>query len=111
MAGFKIVIVYDQTAQVTSDFKNQENEIKQMIGKLKSAQQQLEGGDWQGKGAKQFYSDMNDMLMPSLNRLANSMQSGADSIKKADDVMNQANEQQQGLYVKIPVIASFKFNS
>jgi WXG100 family type VII secretion target len=102
-------ILYDQTSQVTKTFRQQQSEIAQMTQKLKAAHQQLEGKDWVGVGAKQFNQDMNEKLMPALNRLASAMQEGADSIVKAENIMKKADDDQKNLWSKVVAIAMFKW--
>lgn len=109
MAGFQILIKFDQTSLVSASFKNQHDVVNQTIRKLQAAKQQLQGGDWVGKGAKEFYRDMDDKMLPALKRLADAMQSGADQVTKADKIMKQANEDQKSIWVKIPEIPFFKF--
>ncbi len=105
-----IKISFDDTGKVVNTFKQQQDDIGKMLNQLKSATEQLRGGDWIGKGATQFYKDMDDMLLPAVNRLQKAMQGGADHVQKANDIMNKANEDQKTLYIKLPDLPAIKIS-
>lgn len=102
-------IMFDQTSQVNKNFAQLSSDITQMNGKLKAAHAQLEGKDWVGVGAEQFNRDMNDTLMPALDRLAKAMQAGADHIGKAEKIMHKADDDQKSIWQKLPDFFLFKF--
>ena len=104
MAGsIKIQCQFDQTNQVVGIFKNQQSSISQMTNKLKSAKEQLSGGDWIGKGAKQFYSEMDQKVLPALNALSQVMDGGATNLTKAHKEMQKAEEDSKNIFLKIDI--------
>lgn len=103
-----IKISFDDTGKVINTFKQQHEDVGKMLNQLKAATEQLRGGDWVGKGATQFYKDMDDQLLPAVQRLQKAMQAGADHVQKANSIMNQANEDQKALYSKQPEVLSIK---
>lgn len=103
MPSVKIRCHYDQMQQVVKVFKDQHSALTQMNNKIKSAQETLVSGDWIGKGAKQFYSEMDQKVMPSLKRLANAMDAGATHLSKAHKIMHQA-EQDSSKTFKVEIV-------
>jgi WXG100 family type VII secretion target len=105
MAGVMIKCDFDQMSQVIKIFKDQDNALMQINNKLSSAMQTLAGGDWCGRGAKQFYAEMEQKVMPSLGRLAQAMEGGAGQLTKVTTVMQQAEQDSRNVFKSGVVIS------
>jgi WXG100 family type VII secretion target len=99
----KIQCQYDQTTQCVSIFKNQNSTIGQMTKKLQAAKDQLQGGDWVGKGAKSFYNEMDQKVLPALKALSQAMDGGAMNLTKAHKTMQKAEEDSKNIFLKIDI--------
>ena len=60
---------------------------------LKSRMDTLQGGDWIGEGAKKFYGEMNDQVMPSLKRLEKAMAEAARITQQVSRLLKQAEDE------------------
>ena len=84
---------YDILRQMSAGWRQQASETTRSLQALRSQMQTLEGGDWEGKGAKAFYSEMNSDVLPTMQRLANALNVAADTTQKISDVMKQAEDE------------------
>ena len=108
MASIKIQCHFDQSKQVVSIFKNQGNTVQQTMNKLKSAKDELDSGKkWVGKGAKAFYAEFDQKLLPALNALSQVMEGGASNITKAQQTMQKAEDEAKNIFIKVDVSFSF----
>jgi WXG100 family type VII secretion target len=91
---FTIRFSYDEVKTIGSSFRNQEEEVKKTIGKLKNQTDKLREGDWIGEGATKFYSVMDGELLPALDRLQKAM---AESGKVSDQLSQIFKDGEQGI--------------
>lgn len=99
MPTIVIKIIYDDMEKVSKIFNQQQNQIAQVNKKLKSAQEQLEGGkDWIGHGATQFYNEMNSDIMPAMKRLEQAMGQASQISKKIHGIMKQAEDESASVF-------------
>jgi WXG100 family type VII secretion target len=64
---------YEELVQIAQRFGREAEAAQRMVESLRSAMNTLEGGDWQGQGARAFYAEMNSAVLPSLNRMAKAL--------------------------------------
>jgi uncharacterized protein YukE len=78
-----------------------------MTNKLKSAKEELSGGKWIGKGAKAFYSEFDQKILPALKALDHVMDGGATTITKATKTMQKAEDEAKNIFIKVDISFSF----
>lgn len=98
MPSIKIRCQYDELQRVTKIFKQQSTALHEMTRKLRAAQATLAGSDWIGRGARQFYAEMDQAILPSLEHLTESMEAGAHHITQAHKIMHQAENDSSRLF-------------
>lgn len=99
MPTIVIKIIYDDMEKVSRIFTQQKSELAQVNKKLKSAQEQLEGGkDWIGRGATEFFKEMNGEVMPAMKRLENAMGQASRISKKIHGIMKQAEDESSSVF-------------
>jgi WXG100 family type VII secretion target len=83
---------YDQLKDIAGMFNTEGDATSRVNQNLKQLADQLQGGDWIGKGAQAFSQEMNSDVLPAMKRLATAMQSAsritnqmAQVVKKAED--------------------------
>src|SRR5262249_5226276 len=84
---------YDQLKQVASTFGKSSDECKRTLQNIKSNKETLQGGDWVGQGARAFYKEMDDSVLPTLQRLINALDSAQNSISQISSIMHDAEQQ------------------
>jgi WXG100 family type VII secretion target len=107
MASIKIQCHFDQSSQVVNIFKNQQSSVTQLTNKLKSAKEELSGGKWIGRGAKAFYSEFDQKILPAMNALGQVMDGGATNITKAQKEMQKAEDEAKNVFIKVDISFSF----
>lgn len=84
---------YDQLQTIQNTFNSQADAITKMNNNIKSHMQTLEGGDWIGEGARKFYSEMNDQVMPALQRLQRALTEAGRVTQQISALMQQAEQE------------------
>jgi WXG100 family type VII secretion target len=102
MSSTKIRCDFNEISQVIKIFKTQDSTLTQMTKRLASAKETLSGGDWIGRGAKRFYAEMDQDILPSLQRLARAMEGGAGNLQKSHKVMSQAEQESTNVFKAAP---------
>jgi WXG100 family type VII secretion target len=89
---------YDQLQTIQNTFNSQADAISKMNNSIKSHMQTLEGGDWIGEGARKFYGEMNDQVMPSLQRLQRALTEAARVTQQISSLMQQAEQEASNVF-------------
>ncbi|MGA9191923.1 MAG: WXG100 family type VII secretion target, partial [Anaerolineales bacterium] len=98
MPSARIRCHYDQIKQVIGIFRNQNRDLSQLLKRIKTSKEVLAGGRWIGKGARQFYAEMDDRILPSLDHLIQAMDGGACHLEQVVAIMRQADQDSAGLF-------------
>lgn len=97
MAAPKIRADHDGLQSVSQKFAQQAEATRRTLGQTKGDKATLEGGDWKGKGATAFYNEMNDTVIPTLERLARALESAARVTKQISGIMKEVETEASGL--------------
>src|SRR3990172_12101956 len=69
MAAPRIRADYDALKQIAQAFARESQAARQTLQSMQGAKNVLQGGDWIGKGAKAFYQEMDQEVLPGMRRL------------------------------------------
>jgi WXG100 family type VII secretion target len=83
---------------ISSTFRSNADALNGTNQKLKSAIGTLQQGDWIGKGATAFYSEMNGQVMPAMQRLRNALSEAARVTQEMAQVIKQAEQDASGCF-------------
>jgi WXG100 family type VII secretion target len=89
---------YDQLARIAAAFDRQAGETQRLAVSLTRQVQALESGDWAGRGAKAFYSEMDSQVLPSLRRLAGALSEAHRTTVQIRSIMKQAEDEAARLF-------------
>ncbi|MEK7443181.1 MAG: WXG100 family type VII secretion target [Chloroflexota bacterium] len=98
MAAPQVRSDYDQLQVIQNTFSAQSDALQRMNQNLKSRMDTLQGGDWIGEGAKKFYGEMNDQVIPSLRRFEKAMSEAARITQQISRIMKQAEDEASGIF-------------
>jgi WXG100 family type VII secretion target len=101
MSAPEIRCDHDQIQKIGSQFSAQSSAIGGVNRKLKSAQATLEGGDWIGRGATQFFKEMNSEINPAMKRLEKAMDEAANVSKQISQTLTNADEESSRILIII----------
>src|SRR5262245_3247965 len=94
----KVQADYEQLGQVSSQFANQSQVIQDLMQKVRSSVQQLEDGGWIVRGADSFFSEMQSVVFPAMQRLESSLNDASNTTKQIAQNMQQAEQDAQSLF-------------
>ncbi|MEP7357555.1 MAG: WXG100 family type VII secretion target [Anaerolineales bacterium] len=89
---------YEQLKQAAQSFGEAGEAAAQTLRAIQKEKQTLEAGDWVGQGAKAFYQEMNESVLPTLQRLASAMQSARTTTLAISRVIKQAEDAAAALF-------------
>lgn len=82
---------YEQLDQVASRFANQSQAIQDMLQKVKSSMDKLEG-NWVGMGSEAFFEEMHSLVLPGSQRLEHALNEASQVTRKISQTVKQAEE-------------------
>ncbi len=101
MSAPEIRCDHDALQKIGSQFSAQSSAIAGVNRKLKSAQATLEGGDWIGRGATEFFKEMNGDINPAMTRLQKAMDEAANVSKQMSQVLKNADDESSKILIII----------
>ena len=90
MPASRIRANYEELASISRSFQAESDATQRTLRELRSRMQTLEGGDWVGSGARAFYAEMNDSVLPSLTRLEKALAQAATVTTRLERRVRQA---------------------
>lgn len=84
---------YDQLDQISSRFAGQSEASQQLIAQLRRSMQPLQGGGWQGRGSSAFFAEMNNEVLPTMQRLASALDQARSVTLQVSDILQAAEEE------------------
>jgi WXG100 family type VII secretion target len=65
---------YDDLANIDNRFLAQAGVVEQLMSTLSNQMGHLQGGGWIGRGANAFYTEMDQLVLPSMQRLRQALE-------------------------------------
>lgn len=98
MAAENIQIDYEEMARVAKQFERSAAETQQTLLRVRRQLTALQNGGWQGRGSASFMAEMNDEVLPAIDRLQAAMREAQRvTIQVARD-MRQAEEEASNIF-------------
>jgi WXG100 family type VII secretion target len=98
MAAETVRTDYDQLKTSAQTFKSQAEAIEKMNRDVHSAMETLVSGDWIGQGARKFFAEMNDSVLPTLKRLHAALDESARKTTEISRIMKEAEDQSSSIF-------------
>jgi WXG100 family type VII secretion target len=89
---------YDQLNTIAQTFSTQSDTVNRTLQSVRSNMDTLQGGDWIGKGAQAFYKEMNDQVLPTMQRLQKALAEASRITKQIAQIMKQAEDEASGCF-------------
>ena len=89
---------YDSLTRAASSFSKQAQAAQEMTRRVKGQMGVLQSGDWIGRGAQAFYQEMEQEVLPSLNRLANALDEAGRVTQKIRGILQKAEAEAARLF-------------
>lgn len=81
---------YAQLAQIAQTFGTAAAQHRALLHQLTQAKNVLQGGEWLGLGANKFYTELEILVFPALQRLIDSLQQTQQATTQMSQVLKQA---------------------
>jgi WXG100 family type VII secretion target len=94
----KTELNYDQLQGFIKAFETEAEEILNLTKQTHSHVDHLHGGEWIGKGADKFFSEMHSDILPALNRLVQALNTASQTTRQIAEIFNSAEEETQGYF-------------
>lgn len=98
MGAPKIQADYDSLSQIAANFSKEADQTKQLLQTVRSCVEQLQNGGWIGKGAQNFFKEMNDLVNPAMQRMMSALSEAASATKRVADTLRKAEEESGALF-------------
>ena len=89
----KIAADYQALNKIASQFAQQANEVQKMHQRVNSQMNNLKNGGWIGRGSDAFYGEMQDLVLPGVQRLRQVLEEASRATKQVSSDMAQAEEE------------------
>jgi WXG100 family type VII secretion target len=89
---------YEQLENIANRLARQSQAIQSTQQKIKSSMSKLQNGGWIGRGSDAFFSEMNSVVLPAVQRLQNALQEASTVTKTAAETFKNAEEEASGLF-------------
>lgn len=98
MAAENIQIDYDEMARIAKQFERSAAETQQTLLRVRRQLTALQNGGWQGRGSASFMAEMNDEIVPAIDRLQATLREAQRvTIQVARDI-RQAEEEASNVF-------------
>ncbi|MGB1253652.1 MAG: WXG100 family type VII secretion target [Candidatus Promineifilaceae bacterium] len=87
-----IQVDYEMLEQVSAKFVQQCEAAQQMAQDITNRMQALEG-EWIGEGSVAFFAEMSDLMVPSMQRLVDSLSEAGEATNRIAQVYANAEEE------------------
>lgn len=104
MASMIIRIQYDEVDAAIAKLKQEAADYQALRSKLKNEVDSLVPSNWQGDAASKFKREMEDQLLPSLEKLVSALNVAADTAKKIDSHIHEADNACQAHFKNIQIV-------
>lgn len=84
---------YDTLERLAGQFASQSQAIQQVLRQVKGRVSSLERGGWIGEGAKSFYAEMNDEVLPASQRLQQALEEASRVTRDISQTIQQAEDE------------------
>jgi len=98
MAASRVRADHEQLTQIAQRFGSESERTRATLQTLQSKKAILEGGDWIGRGATKFYTEMDQYILPSVKRLADALGAAQQTTTKISRIMKAAEDEAAALF-------------
>ena len=91
-------IHYDDLNTIIGKFRTEQQEIEGLYKQTKSKVESLHNNQWIGEGSEKFFSEMETMVLPAINKLAGALGHAADVAQKISDTIHRYDEETKGFF-------------
>ena len=84
---------YDELEAIARQFDREGQDVERLMMRIRALVEELERGGWQGRGARAFYDEMYQEVLPSLRRLFDALYQASDATTQVVNILHEAETQ------------------
>lgn len=88
----QVQVNYEEMETISRMFDENLQRVQDLNNQVRASMSQLEGGGWIGLGADKFFAEMNDLLLPAVQRLMQSLEESNNVARQITDALAEAEE-------------------
>jgi WXG100 family type VII secretion target len=92
---------YEEMQAVVKQLEAEAEAINQLFSQTKLRADALHGDGWIGRGADQFFAEMQNMVLPSMARLVAALQQASSTATQITTTYREAEDEAQGSFKAI----------
>jgi WXG100 family type VII secretion target len=89
----QILIDYAQVQSVAKDFSDLSSELEQAKRQIVQKTDELRHGGWTGQGAKKFYNEMDQTVLPALKRAHEAMHYASERVRRLEQEFHTCEDE------------------
>lgn len=89
---------YDDLASIMSNFSQQADQTRQLMEMMRRVVGDLQSGGWIGNGAQAFFAEMEDLVFPGMNRMADALADAGSATQRISELLRSAEEEAARLF-------------
>lgn len=89
---------YEQMSNIAKTFQEEAEAIQALAKDTENRVGELHGGGWIGRGSNQFYTEMHERILPSMQRLVSALNVAGNSANNICKEFHTAEEECKGFY-------------
>ncbi len=93
MAAPRIRGDHDGLAKIAQGFARQAANTERSLRKIKQSMDTLQGGDWIGRGASAFYKEMENDVLPAVQRLHSALNQADQVTRQIRNILQEAEDE------------------
>lgn len=102
MSAGKIQADYDELDAIVRQFDREGQDVERLTAQLRRLVEELERGGWIGRGARAFYDEMYQEVLPALRRLHDALYQVSDATGEIARILREAEESAARLMQRPP---------
>jgi WXG100 family type VII secretion target len=84
---------YEEMQAIVKQFQSEAEAINQLLNQTRGKAQALHGDQWVGRGANQFNTEMEQLVLPAMGRLVNALHQAANTANRILQTYQEAEEE------------------
>lgn len=89
---------YDEMQGIIKALQQEEDDIKALLSQTKSKVESLHGNQWVGKGADEFFNEMEGTVLPATNRLVTALNVAGHVAQQIINIIHNADQETKGFF-------------
>ena len=92
---------YDELQAMAKQFSSEAEAMSQLLNHTKGAVEHLHSGSWIGRGSDQFFQEMESLLLPSMGRLVNALNTASSTVDQIMSIYREAETEAQNNFKSV----------